>query len=109
MPEKGGKGKNTFPFCNGNVTKRYWFIFFVPFISKARVLLLFADLTEMESKLLLNSQPSILQPNAESTDQLLQQLGLMILDSYCSCHVLGHKKERGRIESSIRREIKLAL
>lgn len=59
------KGENTSPFCNRNVTKMYWFIFFVPFISKARVLLLFAGLTEMESKLLLNSQPSILQPNTE--------------------------------------------
>ena len=89
------KGENTSPFCNRNVIKRYWFIFFVPFISKARVLLLFAGLTEMESKLSLNSQPSILQPNTESTDQLLQQLDLMILDSYCSCQYWVTKRKEG--------------
>lgn len=45
-------------------------------------------------------QPSILLPNAESTAQLLQRLALMILDSFCSCHALGHKEERrmGRAE-----------
>lgn len=107
MPEKGGKGRKCLPLYwnrNRNVSKRYWFVFFVFYQqSQCAAIVSWPDRNEIKA---FTEQPSILRPNAESTAQLLQQLALMILDSFCLHHILGHREESGGDRKQHGREVK---
>lgn len=106
MSEKGGKGRrhllsfffSFFLFCsrNRNVSKRYWFFFFfVLFYQQSQYAAIVCLPNKNEIKA-FTERPFILLPNAESTVQLLQQLALMILDSFCSCLVQVTKRKEGQ-------------
>lgn len=103
MSEKGGKGRRHLPSfffsflqqkqkCQQKVLVFFFFVLFYQQSQYAAIVCL-PNKNEIKA---FTERPFILLPNAESTVQLLQQLALMILDSFCSCLVQVTKRKEGQ-------------